>query len=216
MPTKDATVGQQAPFSPAGPTALITLAFYVSVVLPLSAGAVAEQYAGILVPVGAIIAIIQLICGAIELRNGALLSGTVSLAFCCFMAMGCGETLLKIHGLMPLDSSSIDGYIMMVMGFLMFMFLPIAIRAPLTVFALYLANALFFTPTGIGFIFKLPALVNIGTCSMAFVCPLAFWIGVAQILEIERGRPVLWMGQPLLKATAPVSTTSERTGMQTN
>jgi succinate-acetate transporter protein len=200
MTSKDVSVERKASFAPAGPVALITLGFYVSLLWPLATGVVDGSYAGILVPIGAIIAIVQLICGVIELRNGALLGGTVSLAFSCFMCMGSGEALLKIHGLMPLDSGPIDGYIMLIMGLCMAIFSIVAVRAPLIVFVFYLANALFFTPVGIGNIFNLSALVNFGLVSMAFVCPLAIWIAVAQILAIEIGKPVFWLGKPLLKA----------------
>lgn len=206
MPSNDIAIEQKAFFASAGPTALITLGFYVSLLWPLATGTVDGSYAGVLVPIGIIIAIIQLICGVIELRNGALLGGTVALAFSCFMAMGAGETLLKIHGLMPLNSHPIDGYIMVLMGLLMVAFLPIAVRAPLVVFAFYLVNALFFIPSGVGHIFNIPVLVTLGLVSMTAVCPLAVWLGVAHILEVEMGKPVLWMGHPLLKAPTPAST----------
>ncbi len=202
MSSKDAGIEQKPPFAHAGPTALITLGFYVSLLWPLATGMLDGSYAGVLIPVGIIIAIIQLICGVIELRNGNLLGGTISLAFSCFMALGAGETLLKLYGLMPVETGPIDGYIMVVMGVLMAMFLPIAVRDPLVVFVFFLTNALFFTPAGIGHIFNLPGLVRFSHIIMPFVCPLAVWIGIAQILESETGKPMLWMGRPLMKTPA--------------
>jgi len=46
-------------------------------------------------------------------------------------------------------------------------------------------NACFFTPSGIGFLFGFPALASFATVFM--------------LLEISCGRPVLWMGRPLLE-----------------
>lgn len=189
----------RAPFSPAGPTALITLGFYVILLWPIANGLVEPPMAGVLIPIGIIIAIIQLICGMIELRNGQLLGGTVSLAFSCFMALGAGETILKFMGLMPADTGPIDGYIMTVMGLLMVAFLPVAIRAPLVVFLFYLANALFFTPAGLGYLFGMPLLTSAALKFMLVVAPLAVWIGISEILAAELGRPVLWLGPPVFK-----------------
>lgn len=64
-----------------------------------------------------------------------------------------------------------------------------------TVFAFYLASALFFTLSGIGYIFNIPDLVATGLGGLTVVCPLAVWSGAAQILETERGRPLLRLGR---------------------
>ncbi|MDR0880967.1 MAG: hypothetical protein LBP55_00245 [Candidatus Adiutrix sp.] len=193
------SIGQKLTFASGGPTALFTLGFYVILLWPIATGRVDPSLAGVIVPMGIIIAVIQLICGIIELRNGNLLGGTIPLAFSCFMAMGAGETLLKINGLMPADSSLIDGYAMTLMGLMMAVFVPIVARAPVVVFLFYLANACFFTPAGLGCIFNIPALVVIGNTIMIAVCPLAVWIGVAQVYEAELGRSVVWLGKPLIK-----------------
>ena len=186
------------PFASGGPTGLLTLAFYISFLWPLTTGRVDAAFAGVLIPLGIIVAVIQIVSGIIELRNGHILEGAIPLAFSCFMVLGAGETALKLAGLMPMNSGPIDGHIMFVMGLLMTVLLFYVVREPFMVFLFYLANACFFTPAGIGFLFDIPALQPIANWFMLLVAITAFWCAVAQMLETSFGRPVLWMGRPLV------------------
>lgn len=187
------------PYASGGPTGLLTLAFYISFLWPLTIGRVDAAYMAALTPLGIIVAVVQIISGIIELRDGHILEGTIPLAFSCFMALGAGETLLKLMGRMPMQSGPLDGHIMLIMGLMMTLLLVYVIRKPLMVFLFYLANAFFFTPAAIGFLFDLPWLEPIANGFMLLVAFTAFWCGTAQMLEISSGRPVLWMGRPVLQ-----------------
>ena len=189
----------QKPFASGGPTGLLTLAFYISFLWPLTTGRVSAAYLGVLIPLGVIVAVVQIISGIIELRDGNILEGTIPLAFSCFMALGAGEAALKLAGLLPADTALIDGHIMVVMGLLMTALLVYAVSEPCMAFLFYLANACFFLPAGVGSLLGMAPLVEAASWSMLLVAVTAFWCGVAQLLEKSMGRKVLWMGPSLVK-----------------
>lgn len=192
---------QKKPFASGSPAGLMTLAFYISFLWPLLTGRVDPSYAGAIIPLGIVVAVVQLVAGVIELRNGNLLGGTIPLAFSCFMAIGAGETALQVAGKLPADAAIIiDGHIMVVMGLLMAFLLIQAVRDPLVVFLFYLTNACFFLPLGISFLLDLPFIRPFALTSLFLIAVTAFWCGAAQLLENSLGRPVLWLGRPLVRA----------------
>lgn len=192
-------LGQKKPFASGGPAGLLTLAFYISFLWPLITGKVDPSYAGAIIPLGIVVAIVQIITGVIELRNGNLLGGTIPLAFSCFMTIGAGETALQMAGMLPANSGAIDGHIMVVMGLLMAFLLIQAVRQPLVVFLFFLSNACFFLPLGLSFLFDLPFIRSFAFVSLFVIGATAFWCGAAQLLEHSMGRSVLWLGKPLIR-----------------
>ena len=190
---------QRKPFASGGPAGLVTLAFYISFLWPLSTGLVDPAYAPALIPLGISVAIAQIASGVIELRNGHILEGTIPLAFSCFMALGAGEAALALAGSLPEGTGAIDGHIMLVMGLFMSFLLIHAVREPLMVCMFYLMNACFFSLAGVSRLADLPALNTVANTFMLLVAVTAFWCGMAQLLETSDGRPVLWMGRPLLR-----------------
>ncbi len=118
------------------------------------------------------------------------------------MVLGADETALKLAGWLPMDTGPLDGYIMLIMSLMMMYLFSYIFHESLRVFVFYLMNACVFTPPAIGFLLNISSVQPIANVFILLATVTALWRGIAERLEISFGRPVLWMGKPLLARKA--------------
>jgi len=187
------------PFANAGPAGLMALAFYLGCLWPIATGSAPHSLAVVLVPLGLAGGIIQLVAGIIELRNGAMMTGNILLAFSTFMFLGMGENLLKALDLMPAGTAAVDGWIFLIMGVLMCGFTIGHLPGPLMPLIFMIATDLFFVPAGLYFLTGIEIFWAVAGWDLPLVVVSIIWVVLGTVLNPIFGRPILPLGPPLIQ-----------------
>ncbi|MDN5345137.1 MAG: uncharacterized protein PWQ18_1251 [Clostridia bacterium] len=182
-----------------GPAGSMVLAFYLGCLWPVATGLAPKELVFLLIPLGLAGAVVQTTAGVIELRNGAILPGNVLLAFSAFMWYGFGEKLLQALRIVGHDTAAVDGWVFLIMGLLMTGFTPGFFLANTAAALFMVATDVFFLSAALSWLLGSWFLWAVAGWSLPFVIIFIIWQAIGDILNAHFGRPIIWMGPPLIK-----------------
>lgn len=187
------------PFANPAPAGLMVLTFYLSCLFPVMTGRAPAEMIYVLIPLGFAGGIVQLAVGIMELRLGVIVGGNVMCGFSAFMFLGMGENLLKVLGLIPHHTASVDGFIFTVMGLYMVGFTLPYLQKNLVASLFILLTDIFFMGLGVSFLFNIPMLSTIASWTIIPVIITAMWQAIAEVVNTSTGTTLIKLGPALLK-----------------
>lgn len=186
-------------FANPGPAGLMVLAFYLACLWPVITHQAPHEMVHVLIALGFAGGLVQFAAGIIDLKNGEIMTGNIMLAFSTFMWLGFWEFLGKALGFIPQNTSTVDGWIFIIMGILMSGFTIGHLRAPKVAFWFMIFTDIFFLSAGIFFLTFIHILWFIAGWVLPIIIVLIIWLCFGIVLNSVFNKTVVPLGKPYYK-----------------